>query len=137
MESAGVLRNTHLENIWISRAFWIGYKPVPRYGAQLIQHTYQTAELSDLLRRADVTFMIQLVRKTMMVGAMRNYYSKRKYSMRPKEEKRDDVKAENSEERGDVKAEHSEERGDVKEAENSSVSNGTGEKNQVTDVAES
>ncbi|EYB82167.1 hypothetical protein Y032_0365g3583 [Ancylostoma ceylanicum] len=51
MESAGVLRNTHLENIWISRAFWIGYKPVPRYGAQLIQHTYQTAELSDLLRR--------------------------------------------------------------------------------------
>ncbi|VDK80767.1 unnamed protein product [Cylicostephanus goldi] len=39
--------------------------------------------------------MVQLVRKTMMVGAMPNYYAKRKYSMRPKEdklEKPDDVK---------------------------------------------
>ncbi|KAL6741978.1 hypothetical protein Aduo_015180 [Ancylostoma duodenale] len=78
------------------------------------------------LSGADVTFMIQLVRKTMMVGAMRNYYAKRKYSMRPKEEKRDDVKAENSEEPGDVK-----------EAENSSASNGTDGKNNEADVAES
>lgn len=36
-----------------------------------------------------MTFMIQLVRKTMMVGAMPSYYSKRKYSMQPKEEKPD------------------------------------------------
>ncbi|CAJ0592076.1 unnamed protein product [Cylicocyclus nassatus] len=47
------------------------------------------------LNHADVTFMVQLVRKTMMVGAMPNYYAKRKYSLRPKEdkvEKSDDVK---------------------------------------------
>ncbi|VDL68922.1 unnamed protein product [Nippostrongylus brasiliensis] len=29
--------------------------------------------------------MIQIVRKTMMVGAMPGYYSRRKYSMQPKE----------------------------------------------------
>ncbi|ETN82138.1 hypothetical protein RB195_013168 [Necator americanus] len=44
------------------------------------------------LSGANVTFMIQVVRKTMMIGAMPNYYAKRKYSMRPKEEKRDDIK---------------------------------------------
>ncbi|KHJ86396.1 THUMP domain protein [Oesophagostomum dentatum] len=49
------------------------------------------------LNNADITFMVQLVRKTMMVGGMPNYYAKRKYSMRPKEEKRDDVKAGNGE----------------------------------------
>ncbi|PIO65713.1 hypothetical protein TELCIR_12600 [Teladorsagia circumcincta] len=41
---------------------------------------------------ADVTFMIQLVRKTMMVGGIPNYYLKRKYNMHPKEEKPDGEK---------------------------------------------
>nr|CDJ81592.1 unnamed protein product [Haemonchus contortus] len=42
------------------------------------------------LSGADVTFMIQLVRKTMMVAGIPNYYSKRKYNMHPKDEKPDD-----------------------------------------------
>ncbi|KAK6042950.1 THUMP domain protein [Cooperia oncophora] len=45
------------------------------------------------LSGADVTFMIQLVRKTMMIAGIPNYYSKRKYNMHPKEEKPDDDKA--------------------------------------------
>ncbi|PIO71610.1 hypothetical protein TELCIR_06484 [Teladorsagia circumcincta] len=44
------------------------------------------------LTGADVTFMIQLVRKTMMVGGIPNYYLKRKYNMHPKEEKPDGEK---------------------------------------------
>ncbi|KAK5983517.1 THUMP domain-containing protein [Trichostrongylus colubriformis] len=45
------------------------------------------------LAGADVTFMVQLVRKTMMVAGIPNYYLKRKYNMHPKEEKPESEKA--------------------------------------------
>ncbi|VDM57997.1 unnamed protein product [Angiostrongylus costaricensis] len=43
------------------------------------------------LNGADVTISVLLLRKTLMVGAAPNYFGKRKYIMRPKEEKFDAV----------------------------------------------
>lgn len=48
-------------------------------------YSLQFASFHQSTSDPEITIFVQLVRKTLMVGAVRNFYQKRKNNMRPKE----------------------------------------------------